>query len=92
MQPHRSFEFRHPGALLLDRLCRSPVLFAINAHLDSVRADEAQFNADGVAIDSRAAAKTLSDEIVRSHNQSHLWRLPKENACSFNRYLPGHAY
>jgi hypothetical protein len=53
------------GTLLFDRLRRSDVSSAINAHLDAVHADEAQFTNAGVAIDNAAAEETHAIEVKR---------------------------
>ncbi|MBB3385524.1 MULTISPECIES: hypothetical protein [unclassified Rhizobium] len=51
------------GALLYDRLRRSPASSAINGHLNSVESDEAQFDDNGGALDAAAAVETRRAEI-----------------------------
>lgn len=47
------------SALLHDRQRRSSVSCAINAHLNAVRVDEAQFDDAGVAFNAAAAASVI---------------------------------
>ena len=51
------------SALLFVRIPRSDVVDAINAHLNAVKVDEAQFDDAGAPFDAAAAVETLSEEI-----------------------------